>query len=287
MDKYIERYLNSLTNQSQRTIDIYTKDLEMFNDYMKQKELPIITATLDQLQGYAKYLKVVKGYSEATMNRRLQLVKYLYKYLHRTRVITENPSEYLELPKIPERLPESFTLKEAKKILRMVNKEKNEYLRVRDNAIVLIFLNHGLRVEELSKLKLSNINGSTLKFIGKGNKERSVIMTDDVITAIKDYLTVRPEVESDYLFISERKLPISKRTLQETVYKYLNKAGLEGSVHLLRHTSATLMLENDIDPRTIQSVLGHADIKTTELYMKVTDKRKEFAAQKMNGLFTK
>lgn len=286
MDKYIQRYLNSLTNQSQRTVDIYTKDLKMFNDYMNREKLSIITATLDDLQGYAKYLKIEKKYSESTMNRRLQLVKYLYKYLHRARVITENPAEYLELPKIPERLPESLTLEEAKKLVEVIDKEKNKYLKIRDKAIILIFINLGLRVNEVAELKINNIKGNTLKFIGKGNKERSIFMTDDVITAINEYLAIRPNVESDYLFISERRRPISKQTIQFTVKKYLKNAGLEGYCHLLRHTSATLMLEQDIDPRTIQSILGHSDIKTTELYMKVTDKRKEQAAQRMSGLFT-
>lgn len=285
MDLLIQRYLNSLTNQSEKTINAYTRDLEMFNDYMDRENLSVLQATLDDLQGYVKYLKIEKEYSEATMNRRLQLVKYLYKYLHRTKVITENPSEYLELPKIPERLPESLTLKEAKKLIKVIDKEKNEFLRLRDRAIILIFLNHGLRVAEVSNLKLQNIKGNVLKFIGKGNKERSIIMTTDVITAINEYLGVRFDVETDNLFISERKKPINTRTIQYTVEKYFNNAGLEGYCHLLRHTSATLMLEQDIDPRSIQVILGHQNLKTTELYMKVTDKRKEYAANQMEGLF--
>lgn len=285
-DKYIQRYLNNLTNQSQKTVDAYTKDLEMFNKYMDRENTAIITATLDDLQGYARYLKIEQGYLESTMNRRLQLVKYLYKYLHKTKVITENPSEYLELPKIPERLPESLTLREARKLISVVDKEKNNYLRIRDKAILLTFLNHGLRLSELAELELSNIKGSKLKFIGKGNKERSVIMTGDVITAIKDYLKVRPKIEDDVLFLSERKRQMSNGTIQKLVAKYLKLAKLEGNVHLLRHSAATLMLEQDIDPRSIQTILGHSDIKTTERYMKVTDKRKGAVAQRMNGLFT-
>lgn len=286
MDLLIQRYLNSLTNQSEKTVSDYTRDLTMFNDYMDRENLTVLQATLDDLQGYAKYLKVEKEYSEATMNRRLQLVKYLYKYLRRTRVITENPSEYLELPKIPERIPESLTLNEAKKLIKVIDKGKNEFLRLRDRAMILIFLNHGLRVNEMTELKLQNINENTLKFIGKGNKERSIIMTTDVITAINDYLAIKPEIDSNYLFLSERKSPINKRTIQYMVEKYFKEAGLTGTVHDLRHTSASLMLENGIDPRTIQTLLGHSDIKTTELYMKVTDKRKEFAANQMEGLFT-
>lgn len=153
MDRYIERYLNSLTNQSESTIKMYTKDLELFNDYMNREGVSVITATLDNLQNYAKYLKVEKKYAEATANRKLQLVKYLYKYLHRTKVITENPSEYLELPKIPEREPQSLTLKEARKLIKVIDKEKNDYLRVRDKAIMITFISLGLRANELTELK--------------------------------------------------------------------------------------------------------------------------------------
>ncbi|MGJ0846567.1 tyrosine-type recombinase/integrase [Tissierella praeacuta] len=291
IDKYISRYLNSLTNQSKKTINAYTKDLEMFNDYVISENLTVIDATLDILQGYAKYLKEYispktnKNFSEATMNRKLQLVKYLYKYLYRTRVITENPAEFLELPKIPERLPESLTLKEAKKLVKMIDREKDEYLRIRDKAIILILLNHGLRINEVANLKISNVKENKLKFIGKGNKERSITLTHEVALAINNYLEMRPNIASEYIFISKKNRPINKRTLQFMVEKYFKMAGLKGTAHFLRHSAASLMLEQGVDPRTIQILLGHSDIKTTEIYMNVSDKKKDDAAEKMNGIF--
>lgn len=286
MDRYIERYLNSLTNQSQKTINAYTKDLEMFNNYINREELQVITATLDNLVGYAKYLKVEKGYSESTQNRRLQIVKYLYKYLHRTKVIKENPAEYLELPKIPERLPKSLTSKDIDRLMKAIYSEKNEYRMLRDKAIIITFLSTGLRVSELAELKFNNIKDDVLKIIGKGNKERSMVLSKINIDALNEYFVVRPNVDYKEIFISERNTPMSIRVIQYTIDKYLKIAGLEGSVHLLRHTFASLMLEKGIDPRTIQMLLGHSSIETTEIYMKVTDKRKEYAAEIANTLIT-
>lgn len=286
MDMYIEKYLNSLTEQSDKTIDAYTRDLEMFNDFINSKSMNILEVTLEDLQAYARHLRIDKGYAEATRNRRLQIVKYLYKYLHKsTKDITENPSEDLKLPKIPKRLPEYFEVKEVKSILTSVQQEKNEFKRLRDTAIMMIFINLGLRANELTELELGNFNGNSLKFIGKGNKEREVFTPKVVTDAIKDYLHVRPNVDSKKMFISERNRPMSKSTVQYTVNKYLDLAGLDGYTHKLRHTAATIMLEQGVDPRTIQELLGHEDIKTTELYMTVTDKKKEEAAQKMNGVF--
>lgn len=286
MDRYIERYLNSLTNQSENTIKMYTKDLEMFNNYINREELQVITATLDNLVGYAKYLKVEKGYSESTQNRRLQTVKYLYKYLHRTKVIKENPAEYLELPKIPERLPKSLTSKDIDRLMKAIYSEKNEYRMLRDKAIIITFLSTGLRVSELAELKFNNIKDDVLKIIGKGNKERSMVLSKINIDALNEYFAVRPNVDYKEIFISERNTPMSIRAIQYTIDKYLKIAGLEGSVHLLRHTFASLMLEKGIDPRTIQMLLGHSSIETTEIYMKVTDKRKEYAAEIANTLIT-
>lgn len=285
MNKYIEKYINSLTEQSDNTVKTYTRDLKIFEDYISDNNLDISTVTLEDLQAYSRSLRDL-GYAPATRNRRIQVVKYFYKYLHKvTGDITENPSEDLKLPKIPKRLPEVFTLKEAQKILDTIKKEKNEYKMIRDIAMMLIFLNLALRVNELTELELGNINGNILRLIGKGNKEREIHIPDTVLSAINEYLAIRPDVESDRLFITERNEPFSKGGIQYTVNKYLDKAGLEGYAHKLRSTSATIMLEQEVDIRTIQELLGHENIKTTERYVAVTEKKRKDAANKMNGVF--
>lgn len=286
MDKYIEKYLNSLINQSEKTVKAYTRDLKMFNDYMDSEGCPIITATLEELQRYARYLKIEKKYSESTMNRRLQLVKYLYKHLKRTGYITENPSEFLSLPKIPERDPKFLSMKEAKKLISSINKEKNEFLKLRDMAMIKIFLYNGLRVSEVASLKTTNIKGQHLTFIGKGNKERTVVLNNDLLTAINNYLEIRPEVSTKTLFLTVQKKPIQIRAIQLMFKKYMDKAGLEShGIHTLRHTAAVMMLQRGVGIRTIQKLYGHSSVETTEIYATVTEESKKDAADKMEGIF--
>ena len=288
MDVLIQRYLKHLLNSvSQSTKDNYEIDLKILQEYMELNNLSITEIETEHLEDYSVYLQDVKNYAESTQSRKIQLVKYFFEYLKKIKYISENPATTLKLPKLPERNPVYLDLKEAKKFIGVINKEKNEYLRSRNNAIALILLNHGLRVAELTDMKLSNINGKTLSIIGKGNKERQIILTDDTITAINEYLQVRYDIDTDYLFLSERRKPINKRSVQLMITNYLEKAGLEGySVHKLRHTAATIMSDKGVETSDIQEILGHADISTTKIYTHTTTTKKEQIAEKMNGLFT-
>jgi integrase/recombinase XerD len=288
MDESIQRYIYSLTKQSKRTIDTYTMDLKLFDDYVKSKKLDILTLTLEDLQGYSRFLRFDKKYAESTMDRKLQVVKYLYKYLTETiEVLQVNPAKKLELPEIPERLPKYLTLKEAQRLIKVIDKEKNDFLRTRDKAIMMIFLNNGLRVSELADLNLDNIRGNKLIFKGKNNRERPAKLNNDTLTVLKEYLKIRPEVSHNHLFLSTHKKPISVGAVQYTVYKYLDIAGLKGySTHKLRHSAAVIMLEQGVGIRTIQQLYGHKDVKTTEIYANVTGKLMDEASDKMDGLFT-
>ncbi len=287
MDKNIQRYIYSLTKQSKRTIDTYTMDLKLFDDYVKSKKLDILTLTLEDLQGYSRYLRFEKEYSESTMDRKLQVVKYLYKYLTETvEELQSNPAKKLELPEIPERLPKYLTLKEAQKLIKVIDKEKNKFLRARDKAIMMIFINNGLRVSELADLELDNIRENKLVFKGKNNRERPAKLNKDTLEVLKEYLKIRPKVAHNHLFISTRKNPISISTVQYTVNKYLGMAEFKGySTHKLRHSAAVIMLEQGVGIRTIQQLYGHKNVKTTEIYANVTDKLMDEASDKMDGLF--
>lgn len=286
MDRLIGRYLRHLSNSvSENTKSSYKTDLVVFKDYIEGRGLSITAVTLEHLEDYAEYLK--GKYAEATQSRRLQLVKYFFSYLEEIKYITENPAPILRLPKIPKREVVYLDLGEAKRLLKAIDKEQNEFLRLRDKAIILMILNHGLRVEEVERIKLTSIKGKTISVIGKGNKERTLILTDDVITAINEYLEVRFDIDSEYLFLSTRRRPMSKRAMQEMAYKYFNNAGLEGySIHKLRSTAATLMSDRGVETSDIQEILGHESILTTKLYTSTTTTKKEQVAERMNGLFT-
>lgn len=288
MDILIQRYIKHLRNSvSDKTKQDYTIDLEVFQRYIEKKGLKITDVTIEHLENYAEYLQNIKQYAESTQSRKLQVVKYFFEYLIEIKYITENPSITLKLPKIPKREPVFLELKEAQKLIKIINKEKNKYLRIRDRAMFLILINNGLRVSELANIKISDIKGKKLTVIGKGNKERSMNLTDDTLEAINDYLKIRPNVDTDIIFLSNRKKPIGIRTIQATGDKYFDKMNLEGySIHKMRHTAASLMSDQGIETSDIQEILGHESIVTTKIYTHTTEKKKEMIAQKMNGLLT-
>lgn len=148
----------------------------------------------------------------------------------------------------------------------------------RDYAIITLFLNCGLRLSELVSIDISSIKGDTLRVTGKGNKERTIYLNKACISAIKNYLSVRPVdgvVDRDALFLSKRKKRISPKTVQYIVKKYIKLANLDVnkySTHKLRHTAATLMYKyGKVDIRTLQNILGHSNVSTTQIYTHIDE----------------
>ena len=154
--------------------------------------------------------------------------------------------------------------------------EKNEFNRTRDLCIILIFLTCGLRISELTGINIESIKDDKLSVIGKGNKERIVFLNENCIYAIKSYLQLRPCTKNTTaLFLSSHKKRISNRSIQLRLKKYILLAGLDPKIytpHKLRHTAATLMYKyGDVDIRTIQSILGHTSVATTQIYTHLDD----------------
>ena len=157
--------------------------------------------------------------------------------------------------------------------------DKNYY---RDYCILTLFLNCGMRLSELCSINLNEIKGDTLSIIGKGNKERTVYLNQACLRSIEDYLKVRdaskvPPEEKNALFISSKNRRINKRTVERLVKKYTNNAGLDYNKytpHKLRHTAATLMYKHgNVDIRSLQMILGHENISTTQIYTHIDDER--------------
>jgi site-specific recombinase XerD len=212
-----------------------------------------------------------KNYARA---RKVACIRSFFKYLHKMKMIKENPSIELESPKINSRHPIYLTLEESKQLLSSIDGENKE----RDYAIITLFLNCGLRLSELISIDINKINNDILTVIGKGSKERTVYLNKACIDAINNYLKVRPvdDVEDkNALFLSERKRRISKRTVQYLVKKYIGISNLDMekySPHKLRHTAATLMYKyGKVDIRSIQQILGHENISTTQIYTHLDD----------------
>lgn len=297
-------YLKSIRGLSSNTIKEYSYDLNLlirfmivrkiyygnivkFNKEFNDDEINSIinpsffeTLTLQDFYSYLSYLDNEKNDAASTRSRKISAIKSFYKYLYsEIEVINSNVSEKLSNPKISQRQPVYLTLTETERLLDTINNEKNEFLRSRDLAIVFTFLTTGMRLSELVSINITDIVNDHFNIIGKGNKERTVYLTDNCLQLIYSYIIVRAKYigdkDIDALFISTRKKRISNRAVQSTIDKYLKKAGFDTSVystHKLRHTAATLMYKyGNVDIRALKDILGHSNVSTTQIYTHLDD----------------
>ena len=222
------------------------------------------------------------GIGAAARARKLSSIKSFYKYLTvQTNQLKENPVKDLEFPKVRRALPKYLTLEQSQALLQSVEGPAKQ----RDLAIILLFLNCGIRISELVGLNRTDIYPDRIRVVGKGNKERIVYMGQACQQAIQAYLIERNKVtlpDDRPLFISKRNNRISVDAVQYLVKKHLAAAGLDYenfSPHKLRHTAATLMLSNGVDVKTVQEVLGHAHLSTTEIYTHIENTELKIAAE--------
>lgn len=293
-------YLINVQNKSEKTVYEYYLDLRTFFRFISQKKnvtnednIDLVDAsdcpiniieklTLAELYEYLNYVREGRDNNVRARMRKTSSLKSFYKYLCKQAIISENPTTYLEAPKQPKDLPIHLTINDSIKLLESID---GPY-KVRNYAIITLFLNCGLRLSELVGINLSNINGNSLRVTGKGNKERILYLNQTCIDALTDYLKVRPEIDNkdrNALFISKQGKRISRRMVQTLVEKHIKQSGLDSeiySTHKLRHTAATLMYQNGVDVRVLQELLGHANLGTTQIYTHLADKQVEDAIQR-------
>lgn len=306
-------FLKSVRGLSTKTIKEYSYDLEGFLKFQIIRKIyfgdeldfeknfnyndinkiinPSFLENLNitDFYAYISFLDNEKNDNPTTRSRKISALKSFYKYLYQEiEVIDKNITEKLRNPKISQRQPVYLTLNETERLLDVINTEKNTFLRNRDMAIVFTFLTTGMRLSELVSINVSDIEDDHFKIIGKGNKERTIYLTDNALVLIHQYLKIRNEyLEGQYvdaLFISTRKKRISNRAVQATIEKYLRKAGFDTSIystHKLRHTAATLMYKyGNVDIRALKDILGHANVSTTQIYTHLDDEDLKNAVKK-------
>ncbi len=251
-----EMYLE-LEGKSQNTVRMYSyyvrKFLEEGNDLNARSAL--------------RFLAMLKksGYSNKSLNLVVQALKAYFRFEG-----LEEEAKKIKSPKVPRSLPKSLTKEEVKKLLSAIPPT-----RKRDRLIVLLLYGSGLRVSELCNLKIRDIDFKRSLIIvrgGKGAKDRIVPIPKALLKEIEDYLKMRND-NSEYLLVEERrnkKDKLSPKTVWYILDKYGKKAGIKVTPHMLRHSFATHMLENGIDIRIIQEILGHSNLSTTQIYTKVT-----------------
>lgn len=263
--------------------DISIKDIDL--DFVK-------SVTLTEFYDYLSFLardKILNersrtpeyGLKASSRARKISTVRSFYKYLNqKAKLIESNPLQDIDSPKIPKTLPRYLTLPEAQQLLSSVDGKNKE----RDYCILCIFLNCGLRISEIVGLDLQDIRADHIRVFGKGGKERTVFINDAVASALNDYLAVRKNIaaiDRNALFLSNRRERMSRETVHAMVKKSLAHAGLDAdkySAHKLRHTAATLMLQNGVDVRTLQELLGHENLNTTQIYTHIDNTELRIAA---------
>ncbi|WP_369282220.1 tyrosine recombinase XerC [Oscillibacter sp. GMB15532] len=284
LEQYLA-YLLTIKGSSQNTILEYRMDLLQFFRYVAvQRGIPapclqfadadfIHPIQLTDMYGFIAYYQEILHNSPGTRCRKIVSIRQFWKYLKfKAHIIDNNIAEELETPKLPKRIVRCMTLEESVRLL-----IESSSSSVRDNCIITIFLNCALRLSELASLNVEQVNSDVLTVIGKGNKERKIYMTPAVKQALSKWLPLRQlmSVDTNALFISRNHQRLTTRSIQNVVKNHIVASGInpEGlSTHKLRHTSATLMYKyGHVDIRSLQQILGHESIATTEIYTHVDD----------------
>ena len=304
-------YHEAIQGHSKRTVDEYFLDLRNFFRYIKMEknkvarstefdsidigdvDLDLVrSVTLSDVYSYMNYLSRDRaqhpnsdqtgyGLKATSRARKVAAIRSFYKYLtNKAKLLRENPMQDLDSPRMKKTLPRYLDLDSSIQLLDSVDGPFQE----RDRCILTLFLNCGVRISELIGLNVTDVRNDQLRVLGKGNKERILYLNDACMASIQDYLAVRDKnaIDRNALFLSRRRTRISKAAVEKLVKKYLTKAGLDStqySPHKLRHTAATLMLQNGVDVRTLQEVLGHDNLNTTQIYTHVDNENLRLAAK--------
>lgn len=305
-------YHETIKAHSPKTVDEYYLDLRNFFRYMVQYKTPglkgkpldeisimdvdidfVRSITLSDINSYLMYLtrkrakhpnstKTDYGLDASSRARKIATLRSFFNYLvQKVQLLDVNPIKNLDSPKLRKTLPKYLTLDESLQLLEHVDGPYRE----RDYCILTLFLNCGMRISELVGLNLNSIHDDALRLLGKGNKVRIVYLNDACKAALEQYLAVRRPItgrDENALFLSNRDQRISRSTVHNLVKKHLSGAGLDSreySSHKLRHTAATLMLQNGVDVKAVQEVLGHEHLNTTEIYTHIDNEALRVAAK--------
>lgn len=268
---YIEKKL------SKNTKEAYEKDLILFANFLNNKS--ILSITTNDIKNYIKYLNDT-GEKDKTIARKIVSIRTFFDYLMKEKLISINPCEKIETPKIRKTLPKTLNEKEILKLLSIKPKTAKEY---RNKAMIELMYATGLRVSELVNLEINDINliDDYVRVYGKGKKERIVPMADITVEIMDEYINVyRNSLLKGYLtdkvFISSYGKGITRQGFFKIIKKQAKEVGIEKnfSPHTLRHSFATHLLENGADLRSIGEMLGHENIKTTQIYTHLSNSKK-------------
>jgi integrase/recombinase XerD len=266
-------YLSVERGLAKNTVDSYSLDLAKFARHLEEQGKGLSSFEKEDIVGLLESLRS-KGMSAASLSRALSSIRGFSRYLLLRGVLHEDPAENLPTPRKWQTLPKALSQEEVRGLLGV---EGRGGLVLRDAAMLELLYSSGLRVSELVMLKISDVNfeAGYLKVMGKGSKERVVPTHPRALESIRRYVDgLRTKLlkgrHSDYLFVTARGKPMTRQRFWQALKSFGRAAGLDLSPHTLRHSFATHMLEGGADLRSLQKMLGHADISTTQVYTRVT-----------------
>ncbi|SDN09572.1 Site-specific recombinase XerD [Psychrobacillus sp. OK028] len=289
-------YLTTIKGKSLRTRKEYEYDITLFLrfliavendlDIAKINEISIKDITIDFIKEvsledmhlFLEYCEMERNNSAVTRARKAATLKSFFKYLKgKRRMLDENPAEELETPKIGKKKPIYMDQQEAEKFIAGIRKNKHYY---RNYSMIMFFLNLGIRVSELCSLNITSVQDNLLHVIGKGNKERTVFLNKACTVSLYKYMEkerqyIQGSTTNEALFLSQKGTRLTRQTVAKIIKKINQDSGLNKeklTPHKLRHTSATIMYKSGADIRSLQHILGHTSVSTTQIYTHVEDK---------------
>jgi len=283
MRELIEAFLNYLSVErglSRNTVSAYQDDLKHYAAFIESRGILAVSKTTRVDISDFMFSQKEHGIAPTSIARRLAAIKSFYRFLVRERILSIDPTTLVDTPKLWHRIPDTLSVSEVELLLNQPDSRNIQ--GIRDRAILETLYATGMRVSEAVNLKSNNVNFDIgfLRCIGKGNKERVIPLGKKAIMCIQKYLDgARGKLahgkESDFLFISRLGARISRQSFWKIIKKYARLAGIKKPIrpHALRHSFATHLLERGADLRSVQEMLGHSNISTTQIYTHVNKDR--------------
>ncbi len=277
--KEFTNYLQKERRYPETTINSYARDIEQYYEFLKENKIEDKDISNDEIRSYLKHMDELK-YSKSTISRNLSALRHYYNYLMISYNYKNNPFKQIRNPKKDKKIPNFLQYDELENIINSI--PLDNALDVRNRLIIELLYATGLRVSELTSLEINQINysGREIKVVGKGNKERIVYFGEYCEEILKLYLrSYRNELlnvkRNDYLLLNKDGNPLSSRGVELIINKIIKELALKHNVspHTLRHTFATDLLNNGADLKSVQELLGHSSLSTTQIYTHITNER--------------
>jgi len=273
-DRFLE-YMNVVKNASEHTIRNYAIDFAAFHNYLGKEKISLEAIDRKTLRGFLADLSM-QNLSKRTIARRLSSLRSLFKFAYSQKLLSHNPAEEIETPKLEKKIPTPLNYAQVERLFHQPDIQT--FFGFRDRTIMELFYSSGLRISELAGLNRNDVDFNTLliKLRGKGKKERVIPITATAAKWIKDYLSHHErsliQIDPQAIFLNKHGTRLTTRSIDRNFDRYLTESGLAGVItpHTIRHTIATHWLENGMDLKTIQVLLGHSSLATTTIYTQVS-----------------